>query len=354
MELSNKKIILTGINDNSVYFVHSLAKNKKLVEKNNEYQIFYVEDYDFYIYYLTNLQPDDYLISVIKNLCKDNYVHYIMSDYNNEFVINRLEQEVDFKNFDYSVIFYFGETINNQQPYLIDEYKKIKYFFSSTKTINRKDFFHWSYENTDKFIFDIKYSFLYFYFKIGLNNFFYFEKNFENKHRKDKVFAYTKVGDRFARIAAINKIKYIERFYEKEFNEDDWFWWFTNYNQYHVSFYVDYMICKFNLIFETFDADYNDVSFASEKTCKGLIVNTPFYLHVNDFVVNELHNSGFYTLNKNFENYEKFVTFMEESSDEEFENLYLETKELSKDNKQILEDYVYSDKIREINLLINK
>jgi len=40
MELVDKKIILTGINDNSVYFVHSLAKNKKLVEKNNEYQLF--------------------------------------------------------------------------------------------------------------------------------------------------------------------------------------------------------------------------------------------------------------------------------------------------------------------------
>ena len=40
MELAGKKIILTGIRDNSVYFIHSLAKNKKLVEKNNEYQLF--------------------------------------------------------------------------------------------------------------------------------------------------------------------------------------------------------------------------------------------------------------------------------------------------------------------------
>jgi hypothetical protein len=71
-------------------------------------------------------------------------------------------------------------------------------------------------------------------------------------------------------------------------------------------------------------------------------------------LVNELHDNGFYTLNKNFENYKKFVTFMEQCSDEEFQNLYLETKELSKNNKKILEDYIYSDKVKEINLLINK
>jgi hypothetical protein len=45
---------------------------------------------------------------------------------------------------------------------------------------------------------------------------------------------------------------------------------------------------------------------------------------------------------------------MEQCSDKEFENLYLETKELSNDNKKILEDYIYSDKVKEINLLINK
>jgi hypothetical protein len=357
MELVDKKIILTGIRDNSVYFVNSLAKNKKLVEKNDEYQLFYVEDYDFYIYYITNLQPNDYLLSVIKTLSKSNYVHFVISDGGkeiNDFIINYLEKQIDFKNFDYSIVFNHNEVISNTQPYDIAEYKHIKYFFSSAKTINRKDYFYWAYENPDKFIFDIKYGFLFSYLKFGLNNFLYMEDDYENKNKKNKIFVYSKVGDRWGRIKAVNQIKSIDRFYKKEFNEHDWFWYYTNYNQYHVSFYTDYTTCKFNLIFETFDADFNHVLFASEKTCKGLITNTPFYLHVANDIINELHNSGFYTLNKNFENYEKFVTFMEQCSNEEFENLYLETKELSKNNKKILEDYIYSDKVREINLLINK
>jgi hypothetical protein len=354
MELVGKKIILTGIRDNSVYFVHSLAKNKKLVEKNDEYQLFYIEDYDFYIYYLTNLQPNDYLKSVIKSLSKNNYLHYVMSDCNDEFVINFLEKEIDFKNFDYSIVFNFGETINNNQPYLIDAYKNVKYFFSSTKTINRKDLFIWPYENTNKFIFDIKYGLLFAYFKFGLNNHLHIETNYENKNKKDKIFVYSKVGDRIDRINAIRLIENIDRFYKKKFNEEDWFWHYTNYNQYHISFYTDYTTCKFNLVFETFTELYDDVLFLTEKTCKALITNTPFYLNTNKVLVNELHDNRFYTLNKNFENYEKFVTFMEQCSDEEFENLYLETRELSKNNKKILEDYIYSDKVKEINLLINK
>jgi hypothetical protein len=354
MELVGKKIILTGIRDNSVYFVHSLAKNKKLVEKNDEYQLFYIEAYDFYIYYLTNLQPNDYLKSVIKSLSKNNYLHYVMSDCNDEFVINFLEKEIDFKNFDYSIVFNFGETINNNQPYLIDAYKNVKYFFSSTKTINRKDLFIWPYENTNKFIFDIKYGLLFAYLKFGLNNYLHIETNYENKNKKDKIFVYSKVGDRIDRINAIRLIENIDRFYKKKFNEEDWFWHYTNYNQYHISFYTDYTTCKFNLVFETFTELYDDVLFLTEKTCKALVTNTPFYLNTNKVLVNELHDNRFYTLNKNFENYEKFVTFMEQCSDEEFENLYLETRELSKNNKKILEDYIYSDKVKEINLLINK
>ena len=357
MELVGKKILLTSIRDNSVYFTHVLSNDKRLVEKNDEYQLFYSEKYDFYIYYVINFQPHERLLSIIKTLTESNYVHLIISDGgrdNNNFVINYLEKQMDFKNFDYSIVFNHNEVISNTQPYNIEEYKHIKYLFSSAKTINRKDYFYWAYENPDKFIFDIKYGFLYSYQKFGLNNFLYMEDDYENKNRKNKIFVYSKVGDRLGRIKAINKIKNIDRFYKKEFNEDDWFWYYTNYNQYHISFYTDYTTCKFNLIFETFDADFNHVLFASEKTCKGLVVNTPFYLHVADDIVNQLHNDGFYTLNKNFENYEKFVTFMKECSDEEFENLYLETKEHSKNNKKILEDYIYSDKVKEINLLINK
>jgi hypothetical protein len=357
MELVGKKIIITDIRDNSVYFIHRLTNDKELVEKTDEYQLFYSKKYDFYICYVINTQPVQSFISFLKQISVSNYVHFIISDgggHTNNLVINYIEKEMDFKNFDYSIVFNHNEVISNIQPFDIEQYKHIKYFFSSAKTINRKDYFYWPYKNPDKFIFDIKYGFLYSYQKFGFNNFLHIENDYENKNRKNKIFVYSKVGDRWGRINAVNRIKNIDRFYKKEFNEDDWFWYYTNYNQYHISFYTDYTTCKFNLIFETFDADFNDVLFASEKTCKGLMVNTPFYLHVADGIVNELHDDGFYTLNKNFENYEKFVTFMKNCSAEEFENLYLETKEKSKNNKKILEDYIYSDKIKEINLLINK
>jgi hypothetical protein len=353
MDLIGKKIIVSGINDNSVYFIQALTNDKKFIEKNDEYQLFYSETYDFYIYYIFKHFDKEYLYSILNNLSKNNYVHFIMSDFFNDFVIEYLEKKMDFTNFDYSIVFNCAETLSNTNPYKMDEYKNIKYFFSSTKTIDRKDLFTWSYKNTDKFIFDIKYSFLFAYFKFGLNNFLHIN-DYENINKKNKIFVYNKVGDRTGRIKAIQAIKDIDRFYKKEFNEDDWFWYYTNYNQYHVSFYIDYTICKFNLVFETFDDSYDCTYFASEKTCKGLITNTPFYVNVSKFIADEIHKSGFYTLNKDFENYKKFVTFMKNCSDEEFENLYLETKEKSKNNKKILEDYIYSDKVYEINLLINK
>lgn len=353
MELIGKKIIFSGNKDNSVYFVHSLTKDKELIEKHNDYLLFYCKKYDFFIYYITNLQPNEYIISTLKDLCKNNYVHFVMSDFNNELIIEHIEKEMDFSNFDYSIVYNFGETIENDKPYNLKKYSKLKYFFSSTE-VHKKNLFDWKDNNSEKFIFNAFYGFIYAYFKFGLNNVLNLYEKYENKNLINKVFVYTKVGDRTDRINAVNAIKNLDRFYKKEFNIDDWFWYYTNYNQYHVSFYMDYTTCKINLIYETFDEVFTDISFATEKTLKGLITNTPFYVSVNKFIVNELHKFGFYTLNKNFENYEKFITFMKECSDDEFETLYLEAKEKSKNNKKILEDYIYSDKVKEINLLINK
>ena len=167
--LEGQKIIVSGINDNSVYFIHSLSNNKKLVEKNNEYQLFFVEDFNFYILYVTNLSPNEYLISFLEKLAEKNYVHYIMSDFNNEFVIDYLETQMNFDNFDYSIVYNFGETINDTNPYDIQKYKKLKYFFSSVK-VDKENTFDWAIDNIDKFLFDIKYGFLFAYFKFGLNN----------------------------------------------------------------------------------------------------------------------------------------------------------------------------------------
>lgn len=354
MQLIDKKIIITGIKDSSVFFVHSLAKNKNKIFENKDYQIFYVVDYDFYIVYIHNIFDSEYVYSLVKNFCDKNYVHFILSDKNDNLILNYFEKQINFENFDYSVASVFSETINNNNPYNIEKYKSIKYFFSSVITENREGLFTWSYKNKNKFIFDVRYSLLYFYNKLGFYNFLNISY-FENKNLLNKVFLYSKKGkNRPERSFAIDKISNIDRFYLKEFSDDDWFWYNTNYNQYHISFFTEYNLCKFNLIFETFLEERHDFLFLSEKTLKGLMVNNPFYLNVNKFLSDKLNEFGFYLLNQKFENYNQFITFIKKASDEEFENLYLESKEKSKNNKKILEEYIYSDKVKEINLLINK
>jgi hypothetical protein len=73
----------------------------------------------------------------------------------------------------------------------------------------------------------------------------------------------------------------------------------------------------------------------------------------------DLKDYGFYFLNEefgeyNFSNYEKFCEFLKQSDDIILNNLYNKTIDKSKQNKIKLEEYIYSDKIKELNLLLNK
>jgi hypothetical protein len=101
--------------------------------------------------------------------------------------------------------------------------------------------------------------------------------------------------------------------------------------------------------------------FLSEKTLKALMVSTPAYVLLQYPVYQNLKEAGFYFLNEEFgeydnsydENYNKFCEWLKKCSDTEFNEMFQNAYKKSINNKSILENYLNSDKEKEINLLIN-
>jgi hypothetical protein len=132
-------------------------------------------------------------------------------------------------------------------------------------------------------------------------------------------------------------------------------------------------LCKFNLVVETqslltFKSEKyltDENKFFSEKTLKALMVSTPAYVLLQHDVYHSLKDYGFYFLNEEFgeyenensdyftENYKRFCEWLTNASDSDMESLFNKAYEKSKYNKVKLEDYIYSDKVKEINLLIS-
>jgi len=127
---------------------------------------------------------------------------------------------------------------------------------------------------------------------------------------------------------------------------------------------MDYNMCKFNLVMEThplnFQEDFYSNEFLSEKTVKALMAATPAYILLQYDVYNSLKEYGFYFLNDEFEdydskiNYRKFCKFFKDTNDVEMDILFNKTFEKSRNNKELLEKYIYSDKEKEMQLLIKK
>ena len=68
---------------------------------------------------------------------------------------------------------------------------------------------------------------------------------------------------------------------------------------------------------------------------------------------------GFYFINEEFgeynlDNYNLFIQFIKNSTNESFNEFFEKTKNKSKMNKLKLEKYIYSDKTKEIKLLLNE
>jgi len=370
IELKGQKIVATKIIDNSVFWVYSLASDSEMVYIDDVFMIYYSEKFHFYtLYFIESSQNNEISFFTNKNdILKNNYFHYLICE-TQDYLI-KLFEESDFgENFDYSILTINSEVLTELEPYDFKKLKKFKYFFSCTNLLShdRKTQSEWLLNHSDKMIMDFKYSLAYFYYKFG---FCYYQKGnqeLEISNRKDKVFLYSKhSGEHTDRYKLIKNAISTGKILEKPYTSDDWFWYFVNYNYYHMPYFVDYNSCKFNLIMETQPPNLNSLNanqFASEKTLKGLMVSTPCYISLQSPVYESLKDYGFYLLNEEFgeytensyqTNYNNFCNWLTNCSDFEFNEMFEKCYEKSKNNKTILEKYLYGDKIKEIELLLRR
>lgn len=361
-DLENKKIISFVADDCCKFWVFSLTKNIELINSTNSYELFFSEKHDFYILNLTHKNFNS-ISSFVDKIIKKNFLHFILSDFDDVKTYINYFDEIDNNNFSYSLLNYFSEILYDDDPIDLTKLKNVRYFFASTNALSKNNKIQSSFIESlgRRYVLDYKYSLIYFYFKLG---FCYFQKGkhlFENCRRQDKVFMYSKSKDPF-RQEQIKMALDTGKIYEKKFDNDDWYWYQHNYNNYHIPFIIDYNICKINIVIETnpisYDGDDNLPYFLSEKTLKAIMVPTPSYVLLQKRVYDELIRCGFYFLNVEFgdqgiKNYREFCLFLKNCSENDINDLYHKTKSLSEKNKELLETYIFSDKTREIEMLFN-
>ena len=362
MNIRNKKIIWCIKSDLCLSWVHNLTQNKILYEESDTYEIYYSNTYDvFFFYFKGEDNNHENILNNISTLIKDfkNDVHVVLCDFRSIIkVVGLLDRSNDIK---FSIVNHVGEMIYNTHPINVKDLKNIKYYFSCSDLFDENNNIS-DFQNTNKFIKDYRYSLIYFYFKYGYNFIQKGQHIIENCIPKDGIFLYTKSKKNSQRENLINMILGSSRVVSKEFNETDKFWFGVNNHSVHNTFLIDYNICKFNLVMET-QPPYKENNilsrFITEKTLKSLLVPTPPYILMQKDVYDDLKKYGFYFLNEefgeyNFNNYEKFCEFLKKSDDLAFNDLYNKTIDKSKKNKIKLEEYIYSDKIKEIKLLLNE
>jgi hypothetical protein len=357
MNLENEKIIVCLTDDTSIYWVHNLESNKEMVLDVDNYVI-YKSNKCFYFYFKQNINNSYH--DILK-LSEKNYIHIVVSDFAD---INNILEILDHNNkIDYSVVNHMGETQYDDSPVKIKNLKNIKYYFSCGDLLNKDTNQISKFQESDKFILDYRYSLTYFYIKLGFNFFEKGEVSLHNESRKNKVFVYSKSKIGSERETLLKQVITSGRVYNKVFNEEDKFWNNLRYNNYHLSFFTDYMSSKINLVTETQPPSFynqpNLSRYITEKTLKSLMVTTPSYLLCQKETYDNLKDHGFYFINEEFgqynlDNYKKFVTFINDCNDFVFDQFFQRTFKKSKLNKIKLEEYIYSDKTKEINLLINK
>lgn len=357
MNFNKDNIIICLSNDISLYWVHLLEPNKEFVLSNDKLTL-YKSKRCYYIYFNGNvIDFNNYLV----DLMKDNYIHLILTDFAEVDGLLQIVDGYENPNFNYSIVNHMGENIYDISPRNIRQLKNIKYYFSCSDLLNNDNQIC-DFQKTNKFILDYKYSLLYFYIKLGFN---YIEKGpnkIVNSNRLNKIFLYSKVKDSPTRRELITMAVDTDKIYEKGFNDEDMFWLKNNYNSFHISFLNDYNICNFNLVMETqpLTKEENKLSnFCSEKTLKALMVDTPSYVVLQKDVYEQLSQDGFYFLNQefgeyDFNNYKRFCDFLKNTDDDGLNNLFTKCYNQSKLNKLKLEDYIYSDKTKELKLLTNK
>ena len=367
--IKGKNIVACLYNDASLYWVHSLTYDKKFGCHNDNWIVYYSKKFDLYFFYFT--EKFENFIEELKQIQELNKVHFIGTfGHMCNIIFNEIENTKDLPNVKYSILNYNSEIFSEDEPFILENYNNVSYIFSCTNLLesSTKKNPTWLEKNPHKFKLDFKYPLIYFYHKLGFNYFQKGEQQIEISNRLNKIFLYSKVPDKTInqRFKNIKLALDTNRIYEKIYTEEDWFWYFANYNYYHTPFVIDYNMCKFNLVMETKNVsrelesvgDYTN-NFFSEKTLKALMVSTPSYVLLKTETYQALKDYGFYFLNEDFQvinneyfSYQAFCNFMKNCTDKEFNKLFIETFEKSKKNKNLVEQYIYSDKTLEIDLLI--
>jgi hypothetical protein len=376
-DLENQKIICNQLIDNSIFWIHHLTEKKELVLLNQSHAVYYSKEFNFYmIYYIVE---NEQIVDTLRNdipqfLSKGNYVNYIICDGKNKFeVLNVLKNEFkpNYDNFDYTLININAEVFTDTDPYDLYSMDNVKTVFTCTNIITREgdrsnpDYgvSEWAKKNSDKIVINNMYSLTYFYHKFGFVYFQPGEQQIEISNRQNKVFLYSKnSGTHTSRYQYIKKALETGKIYDKVYTKGDWFWYYANYNYYHVPFILDYNICKFNLVCETQapnQSKKNDNHFLSEKSVKAVMAATPAYMLYQYDVYKTMKDYGFYFLNEEFgeyvddSNFDRFCEFLTNATDEQMDELFNKAFEKSRKNKELLEEYIHSDKITELNILLN-
>ena len=375
-DIVDKNIIMSLYDETTIYWVHNLASDKKLACVTNDWLVFYSEKFHVYFFYylkFDGFSNDRFIVSLNEVVNKNKYTHLVLS-YNSGRLVDYFESN-SIEKFDYSLLNFNSEIFYEKGEKDIVNCKKIKYLFSCTNMLTKNpdgkgDIASiWQEQNSNKVIIDYKYAFTCFYIKLGFSYLQKGEQGFEVSNRENKVFLYSKSPNKDSehpRYSSILKALETNKILNKSYTDEDWFWYFANYNYYHTPFINDYNLCKFNLIMETQTINSHDTEhhikttnqFFSEKTLKGLLVSTPAYILLQYPVYEELKRYGFYFLNEEFgeytySNYKRFCEWLKNCNDIEFDEMFNKAFEKSRKNKELVETYIYSDKEKEINLLIN-
>lgn len=381
-QIVGKHIIMCSYKDSSLFWLHHLTSDKQFACITDVWLVFYSKKFDIYLFYYLERKDllENSFVNGIQDIIKNNKsVHFVISNISGKKI--ELLESIKLTNFKYSIL-----NFNSEVYYEVDDskniynYKNLAYLFSCTNILSRNKSNqivngNWQYENADKFVLDYKYAFSYFYTKFGFLYFQKGEQGFEVSNRQNKVFLYSKSPKQSSihpRSIVISKAVETGKIFDKTYSDDDWFWYYANYNTYHIPFVSDYNLCKFNLVTETqsligfkrVESEINENIFFSEKTLKALMVSTPAYVLLQYKVYHALKDYGFYFLNEEFgeyensdeeyfiANYRRFCEFLKNASDSDMDDLFNKAYEKSKYNKIKLEEYIYSDKVKEINLLI--
>jgi len=371
--LKNKKIIITNTCNDSHFWLGGIIHNTEPIFDTDLYYVYFSGEYDLYILYLKqHISVKIFESLVILNLFKYNKVHLVLDNWS---IIQAIDTFIElnknqYSNISYSILSVSSENFTLTNPYDLTKLNHFEnLFLSNTPQINCEISTNWFSKYQNKIHIDPLYALFVFYFKLGFS---YFQKGLvdSNKERLNKIFLYSKnYGEHTERFSYIEKILKTNRVIEKKFNSEDKFWFKINYNNFHVPFFQDYTRCNFNLINETCNigtsinyeetAKKNQSFFISEKTVKGLLVPTPSYILLPYGIYLKLKEVGFYLLNDEFgeyndiKNYDRFCEYFTKSSDTELQKLFNRVYKKSRDNKLILEKYIYSKKNKEFNLINN-